>query len=156
MESDANTLVMDMAEIETMIGRHYSYFAQQFPEYADFWKGIAVQEDDHAQCLKEFAAKVAQGTVQVSTQRFNPTSVRELRNRFEGMLETMRSKSSSMCEALTSGVNVEGMLLEKNYFEVFTTQDPAVLRQLKRLAQETQEHQKKLQEMRNRFTKAAP
>ena len=136
-----------MANIEEMISRHYTAYADKFSEHRDFWIKIASEETDHARWIRDLYSKTKDGSVTFDDKRFNGESLKELSGRLENMLADFNEESKSIKEALSNSLIVESLLLEKHCFEVFKTDAAELKDVLTRLADATKEHKLRLDQM---------
>ena len=136
-----------MANIEEMISGHYTSYAAQFEDYRDFWLNLAAEELVHAQWIRDLYAHSRQGQVLFNEKRFNKESLKEMQGRLGEMLVTLRAQTKTMKDALSSSVNIENFILEKDCFEIFETDIPELKALLGRLEKETLGHRNKMKEM---------
>jgi len=133
-----------MAAIEELISRHYFTYSRKFPEHQEFWDTIAAEEIEHAKWIRDLYAQSQEGKLSFNEKRFDKHSLLEFRSRLESMLRQLEAKAQTHTDALKSSVNLESMLLEKEFFTIFETDFPELKDVLKRLAVATQNHRIKL------------
>jgi len=140
-------LVEAMANIEELISRHYEACASKFNEHRDFWNKLSLEEIEHAQWIRQLKAESDKGLLSLDEKRFNKESVLEFRNRLKDMLSSFQAQAKSMREALTNGISIENNILERKFFEVFTSDSPKLKELFKRLEEATKDHRQRITQL---------
>ena len=129
-----------MAGIEEMISRHYFACARNMPADQAFWKKIAAEETDHARWIRDLYYKAGEGLVAFNEKRFNKDSLLEFAGKLACMLEQFQEQSKTFKDALADSLQIENMLLEKSFFEIFQSDSPGLKEVLSNLSTSTKEH----------------
>jgi rubrerythrin len=144
-DQDPLTVVRLLAENEELISDLYTAYAKRFPEHADFWSGLAVEERDHARWLRELGSRVEEGSLYVNEDRFRREPIRLFHEYLEG--ELRRQAPMPLARALSVALSTEQALIERRFFEVFETDSAELKHILRDLASATEEHVKQVRDM---------
>lgn len=138
---------------EQLLSELYGIFAEQFPQYSDFWKGLSDEEKRHTMLIQKLADAVGKGQVLFEEGRITITSLNTLILRLEAVLQKAQNGGYSLAAALICAIDYETSLIEKNIFSHFDSQNKKVNAALKTLQAETQDHvasiRKVQQELKN-------
>ena len=146
MESPADQieLIGMMAAHESAVADLYEAYADGLPEHADFFRGLAAEEREHARLIVGFADKVRKGSAQVQPGRFSPrailTSLDYVRERLR---EAQRGKVT-LIAALSTCKDIEESLIEREYFVIVKDDGPDLSELLRTLASDTAAHRDKV------------
>ena len=64
-----------LAKNEEAVSHLYSAYADRFPEYKDFWSGLAAEEIGHATELRKLCEIAGEGSLYIKEGRFNTTAI---------------------------------------------------------------------------------
>jgi len=145
-EPEANIVEL-MAKVEEMMEKHYQACAERFIAQKDFWNNVAQEEANHKQCLRDLYGKVKDNLVFLDEKRFNKTSIKEFHKHLQNMLQAIQLESASMKEALQNSIQMETLLLEKNFFEIFKTDSEDIKRTINRIVEDTKNHRLRMEEV---------
>jgi rubrerythrin len=127
------------AEYERLLARLYSTFFKLFPE-EKIWEILAEEEKKHEAWIKQIIMKVVQGTVSFNSAN---ESDEYIINAVIGLKDTLNDiKIDSLKKSVTFEIayNVENSMLEKEFFNKFSTDAPLIDNILKSLVKDTERH----------------
>ena len=75
-----------LAKNEKAVAQLYSAYADRFPEYRDFWSGLAVEEIGHADELYKLCVIAGEGSLYIKEGRFNTTAIGNFSSYVKGSL----------------------------------------------------------------------
>ena len=153
-EKDIEIVEM-LAKNEEAVAQLYSAYADRFPEYKDFWSGLAVEEIDHAAELRKLCEIAVKGGLYITEGRFNTTAISTFSSYLEKESEPNRVKELSLINALSIAVYIEESIIEHKFFDVFQTDSVELKQILLNLAAETKRHLKQLRQLWNEHRQSA-
>lgn len=141
MENETFETVDLMAQNERLIRDLYATFVKRFAEYRDFWETISEEEDFHGNSIDLFIKEAREGGVHIDLKRFNKSAI-------EYYMDYIRRKTKEVegayfplhKDALSLSLGIEQTLIEKNFFEVFETDNDALKNVLNLLRESTLDH----------------
>ena len=137
---DPEIVVELLAQNEEAISRLYEAYSQRFPDYQDFWSGLAGDEENHAIWLRSLALRAGAGWLEFKEGRFNTAAIQTFSQYLDEELAKAQEPDLPLINALTTAKYIEEALIERNYFEVFEGDSFEAKRTLARLADETERH----------------
>ena len=148
------TDVLEMlAKNEELINQLYNVYSGKFPDYKDFWRGLAVEETQHAVWIREFRSQVRQGHVQFNEDRFDVDIMGKLQDYVKDMINTAQEQEIPLKGALNIALDIESGLIEKRFFEVFETDAKELRFVLKVLSDSTKRHFDRIQKVSDKIRK---
>ena len=112
-------LVEALIRNEKALEELYETYAEKLVLYREFWHKIAKDEESHAAWIGTLYAKMENGLVDFSENRFPIEAIQDfIRHTEEKKKEALEGKTT-LEEALETAVHMERGLLENKFFEVF-------------------------------------
>ena len=108
-----------LAKNEESIGRLYQVYAERFPEYAEFWASLAVEETQHSNWIHELVEKAHEGSAYVVTGRFKEQAIETFLGYLEREIAKAKATTIPLIESLSTALYIEKSIIERKYFEVF-------------------------------------
>lgn len=142
--SSASEVVEAMARNEEAISRLYQAYADRFPAQKEFWSGLAAEETAHAGWIRGLQARVKEGALSISKDRFKLQPVRAFTNYLEREMASAREPGMSPINALSVALYIEESIIEQRYFEAAAADTPEMKRVLDDLAGATRAHLEKV------------
>ena len=133
-----------MKEHELALAELYEVYAEKFPEYKDFWATFSREEIQHADCINTLQTIVEESTEDFVVERFKIGAIENSTQYVKNLADTARQSDISLINALSTAVYLEQALIEKNYFDVFESDNAQTKQILSLLARSTQKHYEKL------------
>lgn len=146
-QPNASAIIELLASHEDTISLLYRAYAERFPEFAEFWSGLAGQEASHAGWIRGLAARLGQGSV-FFRERFKLEPLQISLEYMLAELERAREQDVSMSLALARAMQIEEALIEKRYFEVFEGDSVELSHALQNLDRDTREHVSQIKKQR--------
>jgi hypothetical protein len=133
-----------MQRLEDSVAQLYEIYARKFPDYANFWMTLALQENMHADLIRGLGAMVSSGTIAFKEDRFSIEQLQQAFDNLQHELQIARQTDYSLSKATAIALNLEESLIEKSFFEIFESDSQEMKDVFADLARDTQEHIKKL------------
>lgn len=140
-----------LAEIEISLHRLYSLFAKKFPEEKDFWLLIAQEETNHEKWIRKFMANISAGKVFFDEQRFNLVAIQSTIDFITIKEVQTENDEVELINALAYANDLESSVLEKEYYNVFSTDQVEFKELLDNLATATRTHRARVQQKLDQY-----
>jgi hypothetical protein len=132
-------IIGQMAKNEVKLSELYLKYSHKFPSRKEFWNDLALEEVSHGAWIRNLKKSVDDGGVSFSDERFNM----DLNNDFYKHIaqkELEITDTMPLIEALTTSMEIEEMMLENKFFEVFHGDAPELETLLLSLEYATKNH----------------
>lgn len=129
-----------LSQNELTISKLYSTYAEKFPEYAEFWTKIAQEEVNHSDAVLKLTKYLDNKKLFFNPDRFTQETINHSINFKKKLIEEAQTQNISFINAISMAFTLEEALLEKNFFEIFETDDPKFQEAMDYLAKSTQKH----------------
>jgi len=133
-----------VAKHEETLGRLYDTYSSIFPEHREFWIGIADEESGHAAWVRGFRSRCMEGSCKVKEGRFRIKAIESSMNFMNKQMQAALSGSVNILTAAATASDIEHALLDKDFFEVYDTDDEDLKNTLDFLRLETEKHARKV------------
>ena len=133
-----------LKEHELALAELYEVYADNFPEYKDFWTKFSREEIQHADWINTIQTRVEESPEDFVVERFATGVVENSIEYIKKLANTARQTDMLLINALSTAVYLEQALIEKKYFEAFEGDSLQIKKTLSLLAQSTQKHYEKL------------
>lgn len=141
-----------LAKNEETIGRLYFAYAERFPESADFWQGLAKEEQAHAAWIHKLGEVVNSGNILVDQQRFKAATIRTTTNHTEVEINAAKKANITSINALSIANAIEQSLLESKFFDIIESDSIELKQLLQNLKDETVKHARKIHEKWSQYS----
>jgi len=135
-----------LAENEAVISLLYRAYAERFPSHENLWLALADEEKNHADWLRRLSLEIEAGMTHVDEGRFKPRPIEIMREYIGDQLRRAHDEDLTLTDALSTALDIELGLLERDYFKIFQTDSPTVKQTLMNLEGATGEHIKQVRE----------
>jgi rubrerythrin len=140
--------VLDMlAGNEEAVGRLYRIYAEKFPEALDLWVELADEENSHAASIMLLKKDVLDRKLHLQPGRFKGAAIQTYHKYLEGEIAAAQ-KGTNLIYALSVAMSIEDSLIERKFFEIFTTDAPEMQHVLHDLEEATRRHSRRIREFR--------
>jgi hypothetical protein len=146
LHQDQTTLARITEEIEEDVARLYQAYGDEFPEYADFWSGLVMEQIDHANTIHGLMNKVRGGLLKCSEDRFDCQALELLRGKVQQEIIRARQGQISATEALAIALEIEKIVSRREYSEALDEDSGEVRAAFSYLASNTQKRMKWIEE----------
>jgi hypothetical protein len=143
MDSDTDLLDM-MAIHELAVSGLYQAFAAVLPEWKTFWTTIANEELGHAAWLRELKSKLTEEGGGLNREHFNVDGLRTSMEFLQRTRGDVLNKGITPLRALSMAQDLEGSLIEKEYFSVYKTDSVAVQEIFTKLREQSVGHRQRI------------
>ncbi|MEJ2740099.1 MAG: hypothetical protein P8105_09785 [Dehalococcoidia bacterium] len=148
MESQQDILkqIQILEENEEALAGLYQSYAGRFPEYDEFWFGLAMQKLDHSNLLHELIQRVRRGEVHLYEHTLDIAYLQSFRDRVKRETDRAKHEPISHYEALSTAQHVEKDIIEHRYAQIFDSDSEDIRRTLDEMTTITKRHLKLLEE----------
>lgn len=140
-------IIQQMVAQEKLLSRLYALFAQQFPEYAEFWGKLSKEEETHSKLIEKLWEAEKKGLVFFDEGKVKTYTLNLLIGRLEEVVEKAERRGFDLPAAFACAVDYESALIEKNVFTHFDSLNDKIKGSLKILQDETLKHVERIRHM---------
>lgn len=140
-------IIQQMVTQEKLLSRLYALFAQQFPEYAEFWGKLSKEEETHSKLIEKLWEAEKKGLVFFDEGKVKTYTLNLLIGRLEEVVEKAERRGFDLPSAFACAVDYESALIEKKVFTHFDSLNKKIKSSLKRLQDETLKHVERIRHM---------
>ena len=133
-------VVEALAAHEDAIGDLYADFAMRFPKAASFWQGLSAEEYGHGSLMRDLAAQEHELDVFVDTRRFPLADLQAATRSVRDLIAVAEGSRVTLVEALETALDLEQEMIERDAYEVFSSDSPNVRRVLGHLRTSSERH----------------
>ena len=134
-----------LAQCEEKLAELYQVYADRFPEEAAFWEQLAKEERGHARWVQALLPGVRKRLITFREDRFGSPAFMLFYDYIVQRLQEIRNPIT-LLGALIVAVDIENTLVEKSFYDVFTTADPESARLLALLSRSSDAHLRRVRE----------
>jgi len=146
MEQSGTETTRLLAENEAVISLLYRAYAQRFPSHENLWLALADEEKNHADWLRRVSLEIEAGMTHVNEGRFKQRPIEIMREYIGDQLRRAQQDNLTLTDALSTALDIELGLLERDYFKISETDPATVKHTLSDLKSATEEHIKQVRE----------
>ena len=141
-----------LARHEEAIGHLYNVYARKFPEHENFWLKLSNEERNHAFWIRRIYPEVEDGLISFEEGRFKIRPI-EISLRYVERLaiEAEATASLEMLQALSIALDIENGLIEKDYLDVYDTDNDEIQIVFNALREASRKHRKRIAELLEEF-----
>jgi rubrerythrin len=129
---------------EAEIAELYRIFAETLPDHREFFERLAGDEVGHARQITRLAQALSAGSVSVNPHRFPEPAILASIDSVHEQARQVRKTNVSLVDALSISADIESLMLERRFFEVFEGDSSELKELLNRLAAATEAHRARL------------
>ena len=137
-----------MIRQESLLSKLYTLFAEQFLEHGDVWEELAKEEKQHANWLKQLYDAGEKSIILFDEGKTKTQTMNIYIKYLMGIIAKAENQELTLPQAITYTMDLESSLIEKNAFTHFDSLSEQARSVLKRLAQETEGHFKRVQALK--------
>jgi len=145
-------IIQQLVAQERLLSKLYTIFAEQFPNYADFWAKLSKEEENHAKLIEKLRQAEQKGLVFFDESKINIYSLKTFIDKLEKTVKKAEKGEFTLLSAFAHAVDYESALIEKNVFTHFVPANTKVKNTLKILQSETFKHIENMNNMRKEAT----
>ena len=153
LEPYQKTIIELFYKQEVLLSRLYEKFAAQFPQYADFWCALSLEEKEHAKWIKKFYHAEKEDLVFFDEGRVKTYTLQTMVGHIEKVLDAVDQGGFSLEKAIAYTLDFERSLIEKDVFKHFQSANKGVRVIMEKLERETKNHINKAQALKTTMTK---
>ena len=140
INKDQTVLAKITEETEDNIAQLYQVYADKFPEFADFWSGLVIEQINHSNTIHGLMNKVRTGLLSCSENRADCQSLESLQNKVKQEIIRAKEGKPSVSEAFSITLEIEKNLSRREYSEALDEDSEEVRTAFSYLASATQRH----------------
>jgi len=130
-----------LVRLELTVGELYKACALRWPEDDQFWLEVAHQETGHAREIERMSSLISKNPAQfVQAKVIKVAAVNTIIAGIEKTTELVRTQHLLKINALTIAIDIENSIMEKQFYEMIKTADPAFLQLCHDIMEQTREH----------------
>jgi hypothetical protein len=129
-----------LAAHEDAIGDLYAAYAVRFPKAASFWQGLSGEEYGHGSLMRDLGAHEHELDVFVDTRRFPLPELQAATRSVRDQIAVAEGSRVTLVEALETALDLEQQMIERDAYEVFSSDSPNVSRVLGHLHASSERH----------------
>lgn len=126
----------------------YLAYADAFPEYANFWKTMANEEQGHANIIRSWQKLVDRDEILFDNSRFAKGSISAYGEMIQNYLDELSSDIGPV-RAINVTVGLEESLIENKFFEGWKSDQPEFNGSLEVLQSASTNHLERSKQMRS-------
>ncbi len=139
-----NTFLELLENLELDISNLYKLFAQKFPAHKQLWDELSDEEVQHASYIKKLASFVQQGLVLLDAKTTKTITVKIVSDGIKSTHQQTQDDKLTPINALAYSLSLEDSILEKKFYDYFTTHDQSVAYIINKIKRETNQHYQKV------------
>jgi len=143
----ARQVIDALAEHEDAIGDLYAAYGMRFAGAASFWQGLSAEEYGHGSLMRDLTAHEHELDVFVDTKRFPLSELRAATRGVRDQIEVAERSRITLVEALETALGFEQEMVEREAYEVFTSDSANVARVLGHLRNSSERHRDSIREL---------
>ena len=143
----ARQVVDALADHEDAIGDLYEAYGLRFAAAASFWRGLSAEEYGHGSLMRDLTAHEHELDVFVDTKRFPLSELRAATRGVRDQIEVAEGSRITLVEALETALGFEQEMVEREAYEVFTSDSANVARVLGHLRNSSERHRDSIREL---------
>jgi rubrerythrin len=119
----------------------YNEFAHQFPEAAELWENMKVDELEHQKLVRGLNQYVEAGKLYFNAMILKTSKLENHIESLEKLIERAKDEGEfSLQEAVELAINLEQSMLDQNFFTFYSGDSEILNKTLDLLTRDTQEH----------------
>lgn len=135
-----------LVEMELEMAGLYSFFARKFPKYNELWLSMSKQELNHADQVKKLWIMAKENKIVFNENLTKSYTVSRVIDSVKNAYKQADSGQFKEINALAYSRDFEQSIIEKEFYNYFTTKDPAARMIINGIKNETLMHQSKLKD----------
>jgi rubrerythrin len=144
-DSKQNLSIIDLLiRHEEEIGNLYKACAVKFPDSAGFWQTLVIEEQAHADVLRQLEKQLVTQKVFLNDRKFNVTGVQTAIDHVNRQKQMVEEGSLTLLQIMSIALDIEQAIIDRNFFEVFDTDSPSMKREFADLRTHTVEHVRRI------------
>lgn len=131
---------------EDILSQLYTVYVQKFPQMSTFWQKLVSDEKAHARWISILTKELENKRVFINKQRFSLQALSSFNSYVMNCISEAHTKNIDLLHALSLAVNCEKALIERKFFETFTTDSEEMKQTFLNLKTQTEKHIKYTEE----------
>ncbi|MCK5760720.1 MAG: hypothetical protein KAH33_05465 [Candidatus Delongbacteria bacterium] len=151
-EEEITEIVDLLAQNEQALADMYYVYGESFPDFK-LWEFLQSEEEEHNGLVLSIMDNVIDGSIKFNDMHF---SIRTLTMPIDQVLQeiaTVEEGNRNLEQAIEFALKMESSILEKNFLNYFTSDDPGIQEVLNKLKNDTRSHKKMLESAQKKFLK---
>ena len=133
-----------MCKNEEKVSELYMIYASKFPEYSDFWSGLAEEELGHSGVIRTLKYS---DQVMFKEGRFEKNLIQISLKYMEDKIVEANTQNMTIADALSVAVELETNMIEQKFFVIFEGDFSELVEVFQNLEKATQDHVEKLRSL---------
>jgi len=141
-----NAFLELLENLELDISNLYKLFAQKFPAHKQLWDDLSEDEVQHASYIKQLASFIQQGLVLFDEKTTKTFTIKTVRDAIKSTYQQAQANKLTAINALAYSLSLEDSILEKKFYDYFSTRDESVAYIINKIKRETSQHYQKVKD----------
>ena len=134
-----NEMIELLTKNEELIAELYTAYSEKFPDYREFWREIAEEEEKHARWMRSLQA-YPDDILSFDEGRIKPELMRISFSYLDQKIREASTEGITIADALTIALELETNMIERNYFKLFHGDSDELKSIFQDLESDTQNH----------------
>jgi hypothetical protein len=140
MTKEEHQIIEHLAMQESAIASLYAAFGDAIPEMRDFWRNLVAEEKAHAAVVWKLAELCKTSDSMINTHAFNSQTIQTNIAYLNRQTEAVKANGITALRALSISLDTEKGLIDKEFFRVIKSDNPAIENELAAIQEHTKEH----------------
>ncbi|MBN2790052.1 MAG: hypothetical protein JXR69_07670 [Candidatus Delongbacteria bacterium] len=141
-----------LARNEQALADLYTSYSEKFPDFK-LWTFLRKEEEDHFHLVISIKDNVEDGSVDFSDMHFSVKTITMAIEQVLNELKIVENGGRTLGKAIKFALKLESSMLEKNFLNYFSSDDPELEKVLVQLRTDTKSHQNILEKALDEYLK---
>jgi len=143
--TDYQNIFLELLEnLELDISNLYKLFAEKFLAHKQLWDELSNDEAQHAGYIKKLASFIQQRLVFLDEKTTKTLTIKIVSDGVKSTHQQTQNNKLTSINALAYSLSLEDSILEKKFYDYFTTHDQSVAYIINKIKRETNQHYQKV------------
>ncbi|MDA3885772.1 MAG: hypothetical protein PF638_09280 [Candidatus Delongbacteria bacterium] len=141
-----------LAQNEQALADMYYAYGEKFPNYK-LWNILHEEEEKHNDLVLSILDNIEEGSIQFDDMHFSVRTLTIAINQVLEEIAIVEEGGRNLEKAIEVALKIESSMLEKNFLNYFSSQEPEIQKVLGELRKDTKSHKKMLKTAQDKFLK---
>jgi len=148
MDNSTGIPILDLLiQHEEAVRNLYKACVRKFPKQADFWGTLVREEQAHAEVLIALARELKAENVFLNDRKFNTVGVNTAIAHINKQRQLTETSNTPFLQVVAIALDIERAMVEKDFFDIFETDTPAMKQEFTALRKHSAEHAHRIAKM---------
>ena len=146
MLKDYQKILLELLEqLELEISYLYKFFAEKFPSHSKLWNSLLEEETNHASYVKKLSSLAKKGEISFDEKTTKTYTLKTVINYIKAQYQKAETDQFTLVNALSFSLNLEQSLIEKKFYDYFSSNDREVIMIINKIKEEILEHKSRIE-----------